>query len=394
MPADTPEKPSALPLTAAPASTSRTPNKPRIAAEHRKSSKPVMEKRRRARINDSLAQLKTLILDTLRKEPAGSLRPEFPPFEVGESGHPGDDGEASAEPAARAGDSRAQRRPRCPGQVPRRLQRVSGRGEPFPGQLRGRPSRRALPPARPPGGLPGPTGALASPGAGGLCGPTAAARAGWPLPLAGLRGRLRAPAGPDPAAPCRPLRWTAASQRALEAMAAVRPRAVPGPRPFAKTVSREYLFLEAEWKVFFCLFVFLIQTGNAFVEGVCGPECGLESARGAWRGARESVREASGGFPPPHPSDAGVCASLAGGLPVGPGYGRPLRRSVSAPPRPVRACARDGFAWVCAGARDPPWGVGCEGSPRGPGRKVTAPEFPKMRRSVGREPRTSGRIGL
>ncbi|XP_037674889.1 transcription factor HES-4 isoform X2 [Choloepus didactylus] len=68
MPADTPEKPSALPLTAAPASTSRTPNKPRIAAEHRKSSKPVMEKRRRARINDSLAQLKTLILDTLRKE--------------------------------------------------------------------------------------------------------------------------------------------------------------------------------------------------------------------------------------------------------------------------------------------------------------------------------------
>lgn len=32
------------------------------------SSKPVMEKRRRARINESLAQLKTLILDALRKE--------------------------------------------------------------------------------------------------------------------------------------------------------------------------------------------------------------------------------------------------------------------------------------------------------------------------------------
>lgn len=32
------------------------------------SSKPVMEKRRRARINESLAQLKTLILDALRKD--------------------------------------------------------------------------------------------------------------------------------------------------------------------------------------------------------------------------------------------------------------------------------------------------------------------------------------
>nr|KAF6268139.1 hes family bHLH transcription factor 4 [Myotis myotis] len=32
------------------------------------SSKPVMEKRRRARINESLAQLKTLLLDALRKE--------------------------------------------------------------------------------------------------------------------------------------------------------------------------------------------------------------------------------------------------------------------------------------------------------------------------------------
>uniref|UniRef100_A0A8D0NH13 Transcription factor HES-4 n=1 Tax=Sus scrofa TaxID=9823 RepID=A0A8D0NH13_PIG len=68
MPADTPGKPRASPLAGAPASASRTPNEPRSAAEPRKSSKPVMEKRRRARINESLAQLKTLILDALRKE--------------------------------------------------------------------------------------------------------------------------------------------------------------------------------------------------------------------------------------------------------------------------------------------------------------------------------------
>lgn len=70
MPADTPGKPRASPLAGEPASASRTPNKPRSAAEHRKSSKPVMEKRRRARINESLAQLKTLILDALRKDSA------------------------------------------------------------------------------------------------------------------------------------------------------------------------------------------------------------------------------------------------------------------------------------------------------------------------------------
>ncbi|KAL2773495.1 transcription factor HES-4 isoform 1 [Daubentonia madagascariensis] len=96
MPADTPGKSSASPLAGAPASASRIPDKPRSAAEHRKvgtwpgvgavgwgagaeergaqplpgpqSSKPVMEKRRRARINESLAQLKTLILDALREE--------------------------------------------------------------------------------------------------------------------------------------------------------------------------------------------------------------------------------------------------------------------------------------------------------------------------------------
>ncbi|KAM9689016.1 transcription factor HES-4 isoform 2-T2 [Trichechus inunguis] len=68
MPAEPPGKPSASPRAGAPASARRTPDKPRSAAEHRKSSKPVMEKRRRARINESLAQLKTLILDALRKD--------------------------------------------------------------------------------------------------------------------------------------------------------------------------------------------------------------------------------------------------------------------------------------------------------------------------------------
>ncbi|NXB99686.1 HES1 factor, partial [Orthonyx spaldingii] len=77
---------------------SHTPDKPRSASEHRKvnggggggcrsgrssggggagwrqargraeSSKPIMEKRRRARINESLGQLKTLILDALKKD--------------------------------------------------------------------------------------------------------------------------------------------------------------------------------------------------------------------------------------------------------------------------------------------------------------------------------------
>ncbi|XP_026230739.1 transcription factor HES-1-like isoform X2 [Anabas testudineus] len=42
--------------------------KPRTQTENRKSSKPIMEKRRRARINESLGQLKTLILDALKKD--------------------------------------------------------------------------------------------------------------------------------------------------------------------------------------------------------------------------------------------------------------------------------------------------------------------------------------
>ncbi|XP_007449026.1 PREDICTED: serine/arginine repetitive matrix protein 1-like [Lipotes vexillifer] len=58
----------ASPRAGAPAGARRTPDQPRSAAEHRKSSKPVMEKRRRARINESLAQLQSLLLDALRKE--------------------------------------------------------------------------------------------------------------------------------------------------------------------------------------------------------------------------------------------------------------------------------------------------------------------------------------
>nr|XP_008119437.1 PREDICTED: transcription factor HES-1 [Anolis carolinensis] len=49
---------------AAPAAA--TPDKPTPGT--RKSSKPIMEKRRRARINESLAQLKGLILDALQKD--------------------------------------------------------------------------------------------------------------------------------------------------------------------------------------------------------------------------------------------------------------------------------------------------------------------------------------
>ncbi|NP_001082574.1 transcription factor HES-4-A [Xenopus laevis] len=68
MPADTMEKPTASPIAGAPASSAQTPDKPKSASEHRKSSKPIMEKRRRARINESLGQLKTLILDALKKD--------------------------------------------------------------------------------------------------------------------------------------------------------------------------------------------------------------------------------------------------------------------------------------------------------------------------------------
>lgn len=41
------------------------------------SSKPIMEKRRRARINESLGQLKTLILDALKKDVSTHLSPRL-----------------------------------------------------------------------------------------------------------------------------------------------------------------------------------------------------------------------------------------------------------------------------------------------------------------------------
>lgn len=44
---------------------------------HLQSSKPIMEKRRRARINESLGQLKTLILDALKKDVSFSLKPSL-----------------------------------------------------------------------------------------------------------------------------------------------------------------------------------------------------------------------------------------------------------------------------------------------------------------------------
>uniref|UniRef100_UPI00398E5096 transcription factor HES-1-like n=1 Tax=Pristiophorus japonicus TaxID=55135 RepID=UPI00398E5096 len=68
MPADIMEKSSSSPVAATPASVNATPDKPKTASENRKSSKPIMEKRRRARINESLSQLKTLILDALKKD--------------------------------------------------------------------------------------------------------------------------------------------------------------------------------------------------------------------------------------------------------------------------------------------------------------------------------------
>ncbi|XP_063741040.1 transcription factor HES-1-A-like isoform X2 [Eleginops maclovinus] len=68
MPAGTFERTSPSAAAASPASAYSTPEKPRSLSESRKSSKPIMEKRRRARINESLGQLKTLILDALKKD--------------------------------------------------------------------------------------------------------------------------------------------------------------------------------------------------------------------------------------------------------------------------------------------------------------------------------------
>ncbi|GLG99641.1 LOW QUALITY PROTEIN: Protein hairy, partial [Gryllus bimaculatus] len=43
---------------------------PRRSGENRRSNKPIMEKRRRARINNCLNELKSLILDAMKKDPA------------------------------------------------------------------------------------------------------------------------------------------------------------------------------------------------------------------------------------------------------------------------------------------------------------------------------------
>ncbi|AWP04368.1 putative transcription factor HES-1-B-like [Scophthalmus maximus] len=68
MPAGTLDRTSPSSVAATPASGHPTPDKPRTLTENRKSSKPIMEKRRRARINESLGQLKTLILAALKKD--------------------------------------------------------------------------------------------------------------------------------------------------------------------------------------------------------------------------------------------------------------------------------------------------------------------------------------
>ncbi|KAI4483753.1 PREDICTED: protein hairy [Polistes canadensis] len=53
-----------------PAQTATTTTTTRRSGENRRSNKPIMEKRRRARINSCLNELKTLILDAMKKDPA------------------------------------------------------------------------------------------------------------------------------------------------------------------------------------------------------------------------------------------------------------------------------------------------------------------------------------
>ncbi|XP_035718085.1 protein hairy-like [Vespa mandarinia] len=53
-----------------PAQTATTTTTTRRSGENRRSNKPIMEKRRRARINNCLNDLKTLILDAMKKDPA------------------------------------------------------------------------------------------------------------------------------------------------------------------------------------------------------------------------------------------------------------------------------------------------------------------------------------
>ncbi|XP_015108909.1 protein hairy [Diachasma alloeum] len=53
-----------------PAQTNTSGTSTRRSGENRRSNKPIMEKRRRARINNCLNELKTLILDAMKKDPA------------------------------------------------------------------------------------------------------------------------------------------------------------------------------------------------------------------------------------------------------------------------------------------------------------------------------------
>ncbi|XP_054286403.1 protein hairy-like [Macrosteles quadrilineatus] len=55
---------------AAPSSSPQADTTTRRPAESRRSNKPIMEKRRRARINNCLNELKSLILDAMKKDPA------------------------------------------------------------------------------------------------------------------------------------------------------------------------------------------------------------------------------------------------------------------------------------------------------------------------------------
>lgn len=61
-----------LPIVKADPLSIEIPKKPpgKSASEHRRATKPIMEKRRRARINNSLEQIKTLILLAKNKDPA------------------------------------------------------------------------------------------------------------------------------------------------------------------------------------------------------------------------------------------------------------------------------------------------------------------------------------
>lgn len=54
--------------TSSPVSSAASSPAPRRSSENRRSNKPIMEKRRRARINNCLNDLKTLILEAMKKD--------------------------------------------------------------------------------------------------------------------------------------------------------------------------------------------------------------------------------------------------------------------------------------------------------------------------------------